>query len=87
MATLTFDTLKFVETVEEGGLNREQAAAIAKAIHDSRTAEDLVTKRDLTELENKITNQIRELELRMIIKLGLLIIIAVGALGTFLKLT
>jgi len=47
MATVTFDTLKFVETLENSGLERKQAAAIAAAVRDSHDSADLVTKKDL----------------------------------------
>jgi len=44
---ITFDTLKFVETLEEAGVERKQASAIATAVRDSHDAADLVTKKDL----------------------------------------
>jgi len=47
MATVTFDTLKFVQTLESAGVDREQASAIAAAVRDSHDAADLVTKKDL----------------------------------------
>jgi hypothetical protein len=31
MASITFDTLKFVERLEKAGMSRDQAAAIAEA--------------------------------------------------------
>jgi len=48
MTSIPFDTLKFVETLENAGLEREQAAAIASAVRDSHDAAALVTKKDLT---------------------------------------
>jgi len=47
MATVTFDTLKFVQTLESAGVDREQASAIATAVRDSHDAADMVTKKDL----------------------------------------
>jgi len=47
MMSITFDTLKFVETLEDAGLDRKQAVAIASAVRDSHDAADLVTKKDL----------------------------------------
>jgi len=44
---ITFDTLKFVETLESAGLDRKQASAIAVAVRDSHDTADLVTKKDL----------------------------------------
>jgi len=45
--SVTFDTLKFVETLEDAGLERKQAIAIASAVRDSHDAADLITKKDL----------------------------------------
>jgi len=47
MTTVTFDTLKFVETLESAGVDRKQASAIAAAVRDSHDAANLVTKKDL----------------------------------------
>jgi len=44
---ITFDTLKFVQTLESAGIDREQASAIASAVRDSHDGADLVTKKDL----------------------------------------
>jgi len=45
MTSIPFDTLKFVETLENAGLERKQAAAIASAVRDSHDAAALVTKK------------------------------------------
>jgi len=47
MSTVTFDTLKFVQTLESAGIDREQASALAAAVRDSHDAADLITKKDL----------------------------------------
>ncbi len=57
MATVTFDTLKFVEKLEKAGVPREQAIAIAEAQKDAfAEAMDtqLATKSDLMEMENRL---------------------------------
>ncbi len=57
MATITFDTLKFVEKLEKSGLPREQAAAIAEAQKDA-FAESLdsmlASRQDMTNLGKQI---------------------------------
>ena len=35
MATITFDTLKYVEKLEKAGVSREQAPAMAEAQRDA----------------------------------------------------
>ncbi|MDO8705890.1 MAG: hypothetical protein Q7J84_13180 [Sulfuricaulis sp.] len=47
MSTVTFDTLKFVKTLEASGLSAKQAEAIAAAYRDASTDQELVTKKDL----------------------------------------
>jgi acid phosphatase family membrane protein YuiD len=47
MSTVTFDTLKFVKTLEAGGMQPEQAEAIATAYRDASNDQELVTKKDL----------------------------------------
>lgn len=47
MATVTFDTLKFVEKLKSAGLPEEQAKAISEAFRDASGEADLVTKKDL----------------------------------------
>lgn len=47
MATITFDTLKFVKTLEASGMPTQQAEAVAAAVRDSTDSADLVTRKDL----------------------------------------
>ncbi len=47
MSTITFDTLRFVKTLEAGGISPEQAEAIAEAYRDASADQQLVTKVDL----------------------------------------
>lgn len=57
MSTITFDTLKFVDTLKEAGISEAQAKAQAKAIGDaieSATSLSLATKSDIQELKSDI---------------------------------
>ncbi len=47
MSTVTFDTLKFVKTLEASGIDEKQAEAIATAYRDASVDQELVTKIDL----------------------------------------
>jgi len=51
MNAVTFDTLKFVETLENAKLPREQASAIAMAVRDAYVSVDVATKTDVEVLE------------------------------------
>ena len=57
MASVTFDTLKFVEKLEKAGVPRDQAAAIAEAQKDAFSEvmdSQLVSRSDLMEMENRL---------------------------------
>ena len=54
MATITFDTLKFVRKLQEAGFEQRQAEGIAEAFKDASGEAELATKRDIERLEAKI---------------------------------
>jgi len=54
MATITFDTHKFIRTLEAAGLSTQQAEAIADAFRDATGEAELATKRDIEHLEARI---------------------------------
>jgi DNA-binding transcriptional MerR regulator len=62
MATVTFDTLKFVETLKEAGVPEPQAKAFSTAVQESHEAADLATKADLREYESVIRGDLEKLE-------------------------
>ena len=47
MSTVTFDTLKFVETLKKSGFDDDKAKAIATAYQDASADQEIVTKTDL----------------------------------------
>ena len=47
MTTVSFDTLKFVETLKSSGVPEEQAKAMARAVSEAHETADLATKSDL----------------------------------------
>jgi hypothetical protein len=76
MSSLTFDTLKYAEALENAGFSREQAKLQAGALSDvlDVNLKELATKGDIALLRSEL----RELELRMTIKLGTMIAAALG---------
>jgi hypothetical protein len=103
MATVTFDTLKFVKTLEEAGIPESQAEAFSTAVRESHEAAELATKADLREVETNLRHEISDLrkdmdarftgvdakleklELRMTIKLGSIVVVALGAFTVIFK--
>ena len=75
MATITFDTHKFILRLRNAGVPEEQAEAIAEAFSSAYIESEVATKTD-----------IRELEYRLIIKLGAMLMAAVAVVATLVKL-
>ena len=77
MNILNFDTLKYAKRLKAAGMDpllaEEQAAAMAEVLEIN--LQNLATKSDLQLLEQ-----------RMVIKLGALMVISIGALTGLLKL-
>ncbi len=51
MATITFDTHKFVRRLQEAGFEEKQAEAISEAFKEASGEAELATKRDIERLE------------------------------------
>jgi hypothetical protein len=65
MATITFDTHKFIRKLRDAGFDERQAEGISDAIQSVDIGHDLATRRDV----ETVRQEIRELELRMDTKL------------------
>jgi hypothetical protein len=75
MTTITFDTYQFVKSLEDRGFSREQAEGINDALKNALTVAEVATKRDLTEMEYRLT-----------IKIGALIVSGIGIVTAIAKL-
>ena len=79
---MVFDTLKSVEELQEAGIPENQAKAQVR-VFQQIIESDLATKRDMKELEQKLQQEMRELEYRLTIKTGLMVVASTGViLGT-----
>ncbi len=76
MATVTFDTLKFSDTLKQAGVPPAQAEAEARAFATAIGEVDVATKRDIDDLRKEM----QAMELRLTVKLGTFIAVAVGIL-------
>jgi len=110
MATVTFDTLKFVKTLKEAGVPEPQAEAFSTAVRESHEAADVATKGDIADLRHEMKEletglrheisdlrkdmdvrfagmeaKLEKLELRMTIKLGSIVVVALGAFTVIFK--
>jgi hypothetical protein len=84
MSAVPFDTLKLADRLEAGGFTAEQARTFASALADAASSAELVTKRDLdtglSGLKREFEAALLNLEQRMTIRLGSMLVIAVGVL-------
>ena len=97
MSTITFDTLKFADTLKAAGVPVAHAEAEARAVAAAIGEVDVATKRDIDDmrkdlqsLELRITDSLRrdikESELRMVAKLGAMMAVSVGVVAALVKL-
>ncbi|MGI9213141.1 MAG: DUF1640 domain-containing protein [Methylococcaceae bacterium] len=85
MTSITFDTHAFVKRLKTVGFTEEQAEVFAE--EQARLIEDkLATKNDLIELELNLRRDMKELEYRIVIKLGALIAFSIGVVAMLVKL-
>jgi len=65
MASITFDTLKFVRELQESGFEEKQAEGIAEGIaeafKDASGEAELATKRDIERMEGQVREMKAEL--------------------------
>jgi hypothetical protein len=80
MNAVPFDTLKLADQLQAGGFSPEQARAAASALADVASGADLATKQDLPATKQDIKRDLVELEQRLTIRLGSMLVIAVGVI-------
>ena len=85
MSTVTFDTHAFVKELTRVGMPEEQAEVLAQS-QATLIDEKLATKQDLKELEMNLRREMKELELRLTIRLGSTMVVAVGVVAALVKL-
>ena len=92
MATITFDTLKFANTLKEAGVPSAQAEAEATALSEvlEINLKDLATKddlhREIESLRRDMDARFIQTEQRLVIKLGALMAFSIGIVAALVKL-
>ncbi|MDP2903091.1 MAG: DUF1640 domain-containing protein [Methylovulum sp.] len=88
MAAITFDTLKFANTLKEAGVPPAQAEAEATALSEvlEVNLKELVTKEDLKHEVESLRRDMRDMEQRLVIKLGGLMAFSIGIVAVLVKL-
>ena len=78
MDTIIFDTHAFVKELTDAGMPEPQAEVLART-HAKLIDEKLATKQDLEALELRLT-------LRLTIRLGSMMVVAIGAVAALVEL-
>jgi hypothetical protein len=80
MTTIAFDTLKLARALrEKAKFTPEQAEGVADALADVMTGAELVTK-------DYLDGRLLALEQRLTIKLGSMLVVAIGLVAALVKL-
>jgi hypothetical protein len=85
MSTTTFNTLAYFNKLKESGMPEKQAEIQAEALREI-IENNLATKTDLENVREKLEVNMRELEYRLIIKMGIMLTSAVLILAAIIKL-
>jgi hypothetical protein len=88
IAAITFDTLKYSKRLKDAGVPDKQAEAEAEALSEvlEVNLKDLVTKEDLTCEVDLLRSDMREMEQRIVIKLGALMAASIGIVAALVRL-
>ena len=86
MSAITFDTHQLVKELETRGFTPTQAEGINDALKNALTVAEVATKRDIKELETAMSRDIKELELRLTMKIGTLVVAALGFMVALQKI-
>ncbi|HLF97195.1 MAG TPA: DUF1640 domain-containing protein [Methylococcaceae bacterium] len=88
MAAITFDTLKFANRLKSVGVPDKQAEAQAEVLSEALEVnlKELTTKDDLLHLEERLDSRLIQMEQRLTIKLGGMMVVAVGVVAALVKL-
>ena len=87
MNALHFDTLTYANRLKsagmDGGLAKVQASVMTEVIQGH--FQTLSTKQEVQQLGNDLRKEMQLLEQRMVIKLGSLMVLAIGVVATLVK--
>ena len=92
MVAITFDTLKYANRLKAAGAEPRIAEAEAEALAEvfELNLKEVATREDLKQMEERLNEKMDarflQLEQRRIIKLGGLMVVAIGVVATLVKI-
>ncbi len=85
MSAITFDTRASIKRLEAAGVSEKQAEVQAQAI-SGLVNDRLVTNQDLALAIKELEHALKELEYRLVIRLGSMMVVAIGIVTALVKL-
>ncbi|MEO5335774.1 MAG: CCDC90 family protein [Magnetospirillum sp. WYHS-4] len=85
MTTITFDTLKFVHRLRDGGFPEPQAEAIAEAFKDATGDAELATRRDVERLEARMDARFERIDGELKLNRWMTGLLLAGVMSLILK--
>ena len=86
MATITFDTLKFVRKLETAGFSMTQAEAMAEAFREASGEAELATRQDLKEMELRLEAKISDIKFDLVRWIAGMLLAQAGLVAALVKL-
>lgn len=87
MTSITFDTLKYAERLQQAGVSPEQAKAFAEAQRDSMGEAELATKADIIQLRTEIKSEFNRMEGELKLNRWMLVLVIAATVAPLLKTT
>lgn len=84
MTTTTFDTLGYFEKLKAAGVPEQQAKVQTEALREI-IEDQLATRKDLAEMELRFDTKLKELEYRLIIRLGGMMAASIAVVAALVK--
>jgi uncharacterized membrane protein YheB (UPF0754 family) len=84
VSVITFDTLAYAKKLKSAGFTEQQAEVQAEALADI-IEDQMASKHDLKSLETVFAYELKQAEMRLTIRLGAIIVGAVGVFATLVK--
>jgi hypothetical protein len=87
MATTTFDTMAYAKRFKAAGFTEQQAEEVVTALREVRDSrlDELATKGDVESAKAELKRDMKEMELRMVVKMGAMILASVGMIIGYLR--
>ncbi len=86
MATITFDTHKFISTLIDAGFEAKQAEAVSEAFKVAQTNTDVASKQDIESLRQDMKISMSELKVELIKWVTGALIAQAAVIATLVKL-